>query len=110
MTSAPVAVSHAPAPTHKLAWDILEGPDGLTLTHSQDIPPSWSDWLAEEKRRSWENRNKTEMIRVASVPAIFIHQWLLEGFNAYLEPIPEVVKRLQRQDLTAFVATEKQAF
>jgi hypothetical protein len=82
----------------------------LVLQHSQDIPKSWRTMLAEMKKESWDNRRNTEHIRVASVPVIFIHKWLQEGFNAYVEPVQEVVKRIRREGLTEFLATEKRVF
>ena len=84
--------------------------DQLVLQHAQEIPEDWRTMLARMKREAWENRRNSEHIRVASVPVIFIHKWLQEGFNAYQEPVQEVVKRLQRDDLTEFLATEKRVF
>jgi hypothetical protein len=86
-----------------------ENSDGLVVAHSQDIPVAWTDWLARKRQEAWNLRHNTEHIHVASVPAIFVHKWLKEGFNAYVEPIKEVVKRLHREGLEDFLATDRRA-
>lgn len=83
--------------------------DGDYIVSAQDIPEGWSDWLAQKRRDAWELRNSTEHVHVASVPTIFIHKWLKEGFNAYLAPVKDVVKRLREESLEGFLATEKRA-
>lgn len=84
--------------------------DQLVIQHAQDIPTDWRTMLADMKKEAWDRRRNTEHIRVASVPVIFIHKWLSEGFNAYVEPVEEVVKRIHRDSLTEFLATEKRVF
>jgi len=46
-------------------------------------------------------------MRVASIPTVVAEQWLREGFNIYEETGAAIVKRLQEQDLTAFMTTDK---
>ena len=46
-------------------------------------------------------------MRVATIPAIFVEKWLREGFNVYREPLKEIVKKLHREGLTDFLATER---
>lgn len=100
----------ASASTDKLDWQIVEDCDGLTVAHTQNIPASWTSWIAEERKASWENRNNTEMIRVASLPVVFVHQWLREGYNVYQEDVKTTVTRIKTLGLTDFLTTEKNAF
>ena len=47
-------------------------------------------------------------MRVASVPVAVHEQWLREGFDMFKESARDIVKRLQDQDLQAFITTKKQ--
>ena len=43
-------VNHISAPVHKTGVKITEDGEGLGIIHAQEIPPSWSDCLAELQR------------------------------------------------------------
>ena len=97
------------APVERTSVRFDENADGLVLAHSQDIPTSWTSWVAELRKESWENRKNSEHIHVASIPVVFVHKWLREGFNIYHEPMKEIVKRVHRENLQGFLVTEKKA-
>jgi hypothetical protein len=97
------------APTSGTVTDFVEDSQGLVLATSQDIPQSWADHIAEIRKASWEARKRTEHVHVASIPTIFVHKWLREGFDAYAAPIREVVARLRNEGLDGFLTTEKRA-
>ena len=80
--------------------------DGIIRRHTQEIPQSFLDELADNR---FEMRGKTErdLMRVASVPTVIIEQWMREGFNAYKAPVREVKRRLWEQNLEHFIATDK---
>jgi len=80
--------------------------DGVYIQTYQDIPSEFLDNLNEHRKAS-AHRPMGEYERVASIPAIFVTQWLQEGFNVYTAPIKDVVKRLKEQSLDGFLTTER---
>lgn len=89
-----------------VAYGLGENADGLFAKHSQDIDQGWLGRL-REKRNTLATERCGDMLHVASVPAIFIHKWLREGFNAYQAPLKEVVAKIKAENLDAFLATDK---
>ena len=83
-----------------------EHADGTYLQTYQDIPQEFLDDLNERRKASAQRRHG-EFERVASIPAIFVTQWLQEGFNIYRETNKAIVKRLKEQGLDGFLTTEK---
>ena len=83
--------------------------DGVFTQHSQDVTKAFLDNL-KAKRDASAHGPIGDMMHVASVPAIFIHKWFKEGFNAYQAPVKDVVARLRREGLDGFLATGKTAF
>lgn len=93
-----------------VSWSIDEDIDGAFTKHDQDIT---SNFLAnlKAKRNASAHGPIGEMMHVASVPVIFIHQWLVrDGFNAYQAPLKDIEARLRREGLTDFLASEKRAY
>lgn len=90
--------------------DFSDSPDGLIVATSQDIPASWATWLGQKRADAWELRNASEHVHVASIPVVFVHKWLREGFNVYHEPVKVIEAKLRRENLTGFLATEKRVY
>lgn len=89
--------------------DFIDDPDHVTMKSSQHIDQSWLDGLKEMKNNSGRQREKDYM-KVASIPNAVVDQWLREGFDIYKESGKAILKRLNDQDLSAFLTTEKRAF
>jgi hypothetical protein len=83
--------------------------DGLYTKHHQDIDGGFLDRL-RDKRNASAHSPIGDYMHVASVPAVFIHKWLKEGFNAYQAPVKDVVAKLRADGLEQFLASDKRAF
>ena len=81
--------------------------DGFIISQDQNIPKDYLSGLKTDRMNSL-NQNEGETMRVASVPVAVHEQWLREGFDMYKENAHAIVKRLQNQDLHAFITTKKQ--
>lgn len=85
----------------------LRAEDGkLFEVAEQEFDPSYLSGLRWARHES-RSRPTGDMHRVASVPAIFVHKALKEGFNFYRAPVKEIVTWLRKNDLTDFITTEK---
>jgi hypothetical protein len=85
--------------------DFGENAEGLFLKTTQEIDHDLLDCLKEKRMASRERTG--ELMHVASVPVVLVEKWLREGFNIYQAPAREIVARLQREDLGAFLATTR---
>ena len=81
---------------------------GVFRKHTQQISQSFLDNVAEQRNRSREQREK-EFMSVAQIPTIVVEQWMREGFDIFSgeHSAAEIVKRLKRENLDAFLTTEK---
>jgi hypothetical protein len=86
-----------------------ENADGLFTQHHQDIDSGFLGRL-RDKRNASSHGPIGDYMHVASVPVVFIHKWMKEGFNAYQAPLKDVVAKLRAEGLTDFLASDKQAF
>lgn len=77
-------------------------------TVTQAIPDQFLRDLKDQRSHS-ANAPMGEMHKVASIPVAVVEKWIAEGFNIFDKnvTVPEIVKRLQSEDLTAFMATER---
>jgi hypothetical protein len=75
---------------------------------SQDLPSSFLDRLKDTRTRS-ANKRMGEFHHVASIPVALVEKWQAEGFNLYDKnvSVQDVLKRLNSEDLTAFIATSR---
>jgi hypothetical protein len=75
---------------------------------SQFIPDSFLDRL-KNKRHATTNTPEGEMMHVASIPVAIVEKWMAEGFNIYDQNVrlKDIVRRLQREDMTGLMATNK---
>ena len=82
--------------------------DGVFRKHTQQISQSFLDNVAEQRNRSREQRER-EFMSVAQIPTIVVEQWMREGFDIFSgeHSAAEIVKRLKRENLDAFLTTEK---
>lgn len=92
--------------TSDVSFKIGENSDGLFTAHSQEISQEFIDAL-KDYRTETSGRRSREFHRVASIPVVFVHKWLREGFNVYTAPMKEIVKKLHAEGLTAFLTTDK---
>ena len=78
--------------------------DGLYLVHQQAIP---SDFLerCKDLRSAQEDHRKREMNMVASVPTHVVEIWLRQGIDVWNMSPREVVQRLEKESLQAFITT-----
>lgn len=81
----------------------------LVIKHEQYIP---DDWVADLKRDKIDpdHHREGEFMKLATIPVALYEQWLREGFDVAKAPIKDVIKRLQRLDMDAFIATNKRIF
>lgn len=87
--------------------DALEDSDGYTFVNTQDIPKAYLDELADYRKAQTRMQRCREYHRVASIPVIIVHEWLKDGFDVFRASAKEIIKRLHRDNLTAFITTEK---
>lgn len=78
----------------------------LIFKSSQVIPDSYLDSLKAERLDSISTPSG-EFHRVASIPVAIADKWAREGFDIMREPITEILKRLRKEELDAFITTNK---
>lgn len=84
----------------------FEDAGDLTAKHTQHISQAFLDDLKDSRNQSKSTR-EGDFMRVASIPTVVVEKWLREGFNIWEASGPEIVKRLNQEDLGMFMATEK---
>lgn len=84
----------------------LQTGDDVYRKHTQNISQAFLDDL-KESRNSSKDQNEGEFMKVASIPVIVVEKWMREGFNIYEASGQEIVKRLRKENLDYFMATEK---
>jgi hypothetical protein len=83
-----------------------ENADGLFVKHEQEIPDDFLTMLKDE-RSAHDHLRHSELNRVASVPTSVIEIWMKQGLDPFRMTPREVVARLKRDGLDAFLATSK---
>lgn len=48
-----------------------------------------------------------DMERCASIPTAVVEKWMREGFDVFTAPAREIIARLRRENLEAFITTNK---
>jgi len=79
---------------------------GFAVRRTQEVPSTHLDALRDIRHES--SAPAGEMHMVASIPVALAELWLTQGFDVYREDARAIVKRLQREDLGAFITTNKQ--
>ena len=82
--------------------------DGVFRKHTQQISNEFLNSI-KEQRNSSKNKREGEFMSVAQIPTIVVEQWMREGFDIFSgeHSAAEIVKRLKRENLHAFLTTEK---
>ena len=87
-------------------FELLDEVGELTQKHTQHISQEFLDDLRDSRNASTSQR-EGEFMRVASIPTVVVEKWLREGFDIWQADGREIVKRLQKEDLQMFMATDK---
>lgn len=87
--------------------DFHENSEGLVIEKYQEIPQSFIDGLRAEKANSKSVR-EGEMMRVASIPVVVVDKWIAEGFDFQNATAKQILSKLHKENLDAFITTEKQ--
>jgi len=95
----------------KLIDPLVEFMDGgsehqLVIKHSQDIPTKFLDSLKEARMES-SRGPMGDFHRFASVPTAVVEKWKREGFDIMKESAKSIVRKLQSEDLGAFITTNR---
>ena len=83
-----------------------ETPDGLLVKHEQHIPDEFLSDLKREREDSLSTPAGT-FHRVASIPTVVADKWAKEGFDIYRAPIKDILARLRKHELEAFITSNK---
>ena len=84
------------------------GPDHqLVIKNTQEIPAEFLDRLRDARLDS-RHRPMGDFHRFASIPTAVVEKWQREGFDVMKEPAKAIVRRLQAEDLGAFITTTKE--
>ena len=75
------------------ATDFIFEHGGLTQKHTQNITQAFLDDLKDARNESTKQR--------------IGERWMREGFDMWQATGPQIVKKLQSEDLGAFMATDK---
>lgn len=78
--------------------------DGLYLLHEQAITSEFLD-LCKDTRSAQADLRSRQMNQVASVPTHVIEIWLRQGIDVWNMTPREVVQRLERESLQAFITS-----
>jgi hypothetical protein len=84
-----------------------EDTDGsLVIKHEQYIPDDYISQLMRDKIDA-DHAPMGDMVKACSVPVVLVEQWKREGFDIMVEPIRDVIARLKKAQLDAFIASNK---
>ena len=67
------------------------------------------EFLAENRRIRDEQARKPvrDLHKVASIPVIFVHKWLKEGFNVFEESNASIIAKCRREGMDDFITTTR---
>lgn len=83
-----------------------ENAEGLLIHQRQEIPHEFLNDLRLKREDSLHTPTGT-FAHLCSVPALTAAKWKREGFDIMREPVREIIKRLRKEQLDAFIATNK---
>ncbi len=72
------------------------------IRRTQEIPDAHIQRLREEREGA---RFAADFRKVASIPVALVEHWRREGFDVFTAPAREIVARLRREDLSAFIVS-----
>lgn len=88
--------------------DLIGQDDGsLVILRQQELSDDFLANLRDERLAS-KNVREREYMKVASIPAAVFDLWQAQGFDPWNMDAREVVARLRRDNLEAFLATSKE--
>lgn len=82
--------------------------DKAVFRRTQDIGNHFLSDLATSRLESSHGR-MGDMHHVASIPTGVVEKWMSEGFNIFDKNVslPEIIKRLQSEDMMGLMATSR---
>jgi hypothetical protein len=86
--------------------DVVTNCAGTFVKQEQFIPQSFLDDIRDEREASL-NTPAGELYRVARIPAAVIDKWDREGFDYNNAPVQDILRKLQIDQLDAFITTNK---
>ena len=86
--------------------DFVSDHGDLFQKHTQHISQSFLDDLKDARNDS-TSKPMGEFHRIASIPTVVAEKWLREGFDLWEATGEQIVRKLQTEDMGAFMATEK---
>lgn len=86
--------------------DLVDNVDGLAIKRQQIIPQSFLDDIRREREDS-VHTPAGEMYRVARIPTAVIDKWDREGFDYNRAPVRDILAKLRKEHLDAFISTKK---
>ena len=86
--------------------DFIHESDALVRKHTQNITQAFLDDLKDARNES-TSKPMGEFHKVASIPTVVAEKWLREGFDLWEATGEQIVRKLQAEDMGAFMATEK---
>lgn len=88
--------------------DTIKKEDGKFYSVAeQHFDPSFWAGLQWAREQQTKNSRCKEFHKVASIPAVIYHKWLIQGHNPFQWTMKELMKKLYEDDLTAFITTSK---
>ena len=98
---------------HDVETKVRLDDDKAIFKRSQEIDSGFLSGLGYLKQESASSFNKTgDFHKVASIPVVIVERWMAEGFNIY-DPnvkLPDILKRLQREDMEQLIASGKRLY
>lgn len=80
--------------------------DGFLIKSTQEITDQFLSDISEHRAASHRPAGD-ELHLAAVIPTIVVDRWLREGFDVFREPVAASLARLRKEDLGAFIATDK---
>lgn len=87
-------------------YSIVDSMGDTAIKRTQEISDQFLDDCAANRHASSQT-NMGEFHQFASVPTAVVEQWLREGFDIYQESARAILSRLRKEDLNAFITTNK---
>lgn len=72
----------------------------------QEIPQEFLDKCAQERFAS-SHGPMGDYHKFASIPVAVVDQWMKDGFDVYREPLKAIVARLKKENLDAFLTSNR---
>lgn len=79
-----------------------------TIEATQDIPASFTDNI-RDIRTYQDSKFAADDVKIAELPGALVDHWFRNGFSIWDRNVTpqDIINRLQREDLTAFLCTSK---